>query len=139
MAYLPATVPGPEPTIDDRPFWHHCQARELRFQRCAACRRLRHPPTPACPHCRSRQDEWIAAGTEAELYSFTVVHHPAHEAVEHVVPYNVAIVRFRALDDLRLVSNVVDCAPAALRIGMRLALVWERAGNGLWVPRFRPA
>jgi len=139
VAYLPDAVPGPEPTIDDRPFWDACQARELRFQRCTACGRFRHPPTPACARCKSPGADWVRAADEAELFSFTVVHHPAHDAVAASVPYNVAIVLFRSFDDVRLVSNVVDCPPDALRIGMRLSLVWETAGNGLLVPRFRPA
>ena len=139
MAYLPDGVPGPEPTIDDRPFWDACQARELRFQRCAACGLFRHPPTPACARCKSLRSEWVRAADEAELFSFTVVHHPAHDAVAASVPYNIAIVLFRSFDGVRLVSNVVDCAPDALRIGMRLSLVWEAAGNGTLVPRFGPA
>ena len=139
MAYLPDAVPGPEPTIDDRPFWEACQRRELRFQRCADCGRFRHPPTPACARCKSLRGDWVRAADEAELFSFTVVHHPAHDAVVASVPYNVAIVLFPSFDGVRLVSNVVDCPPDALRIGMRLSLAWEAAGNGLLVPRFRPA
>lgn len=137
MAYLPDGVPGPEPTVDDRPFWEACRARELRFQRCADCGLFRHPPTPACARCRSLRSEWIRAVDEAELFSFTVVHHPAHDAVTASVPYNVAIVLFPSFDGVRLVSNVVDCPPGELRIGMRLSLVWESAGNGMMLPRFR--
>lgn len=139
MAYLPDAVPVPEPTIDDRPFWQFCRARELRFQRCVDCGRFRHPPAPACPDCRSTESVWAAAAAQAELFSFTVVHHAAHEAVAASVPYNVAIVLFRDCGGVRLVSNVVDCPPHALRIGMPLSLVWETARDGQLLPRFRPA
>jgi len=137
MAYLPDAVPSPEPTLDDRAFWEYCDKQELRFQRCTRCGRVRHPPAPACPHCQSFDSDWVEAPDEAELFSFTVVRHAAHPAVSPALPYNVAIVLFRSLDNVRLVSNVVDAAPEDLRIGMRLALVWERAGNGRSIPRFR--
>lgn len=81
----------------------------------------------------------MEAGDEAELFSFTVVHHAAHEAVRTTVPYNIAIVLYPSLDNLRIVSNVVDVAPDDLRIGMKLRLVWEKAGNGMWVPRYSGA
>ena len=139
MAYLPDDLPGPEPTIDDRPFWDACRMRELRFQRCTDCGRFRHPPAPVCARCGSRRSDWVRAADEAELFSFTVVHHAADDAVAASVPYNVAIVLFPSFDGVRLVSNVVDCAADELRIGMRLSLVWEVAGNGVPLPRFRRA
>ncbi|MGE0799112.1 MAG: Zn-ribbon domain-containing OB-fold protein [Lautropia sp.] len=136
MAYLPAAAGSPDPTIDDKPFWAYCAARELRFQQCAGCGRFRHPPAPACPSCRSFASRWVRARDEAELFSFTVVHYAAHPDVESALPYNVAIVRFPSFDDVRLVSNVIDVDPAALRIGMPLRLVWEEAGSGMPLPRF---
>ena len=136
MGYLPASVPSPEPTIDDRLFWEYCGARELRFQRCSDCGRFRHPPGPACPHCHSFRSDYVVARDEAELFSFTIVDHAAHPSVEAVLPYNVAIVLFRSFDNVRLVSNIVDIAPEDIRIGLRLHLVWEEAGNGTLLPRF---
>jgi len=136
VSYLPAGVPSPEPTIDDQPFWDYCAAGELRFQRCPDCARFRHPPAPACPHCHSFRSEYVRAPDEAELFSFTIVHHAAHPAVAGTLPYNVAIVLFRPLDNVRLVSNIVDVAPADIRIGMRLHLVWEEAASGMKIPRF---
>lgn len=138
MSYL-SMLPGPEPTLDDRAFWEHCRARQLRFQRCSGCGRFRAPPQPACPHCQSLESEWVEASGELELFSFTVVHYRAHPAIAEALPYNVAIVRFPALNDVRLVSNVVGVPNTALRIGMKLRLVWESAGNGIPLPRFKPA
>ena len=138
MAYLPDGVPGPEPTFDDNPFWEHCAKGELRFQRCGGCGLVRNPPGPACPRCQSFACDWVAAGDDAELFSFTVVHYSAQGAIAPALPYNVAIVRFPSLNDVRLVSNVIDTPAAGLRIGMELALVFETAGNGRPVPRFRP-
>ena len=111
--------------------------RELRFQRCAACHRFRHPPTPVCSQCRSFESEWVRAPEAGVVFSFTIVHHATHPAVSAVTPYNIVIVDFPACDHTRLVSNLIDATPEEIRIGMPVALVWETAGNGRVVPRFK--
>lgn len=136
MSYLPSGIPGPEPTIDDRPFWEFCDRQELRIQRCARCGRHRMPPRPACPHCQAFEHEWVQASDDAELFSFSVVHQPAHPAISEAVPYNIAIVAFPSCDHARLISNVVDVPNEELRIGMKLKVTWEKAGNGRTIPRF---
>jgi len=137
MAYLPTGLPRPRPTPDDAPFWAACRERRLVFQRCAACGRFRHPPVPVCPACRSPAVTWTEAFGPARLYTFTEVHHAAHAAVRERLPYVVAVVEFPAMDGVRLVSNLVDGTPP--RIGAALELVWEDAGEGLFLPRFRSA
>lgn len=137
MAYLPAEISGPMPTIDDQPFWNYCQQRELRFQRCTNCRRFRHPPAPVCSHCRSFASEWVRAPEAGVVFSYTIVHHPLHPAVTTIVPYNVVVVDFPECDHVCLVSNVIDVPPEQIRIGMEVSLIWETAGNGMLVPRFR--
>jgi len=137
MAYLPDEIPGPRSTVDDQVFWDYCQQRELRFQRCAVCHRFRHPPAPVCPQCRSFESEWMRAPGTGVVFSFTIVHHPAHPAVSAVTPYNVVIVDFPECDHTRLVSNLIDATPEEIHIGLPVALVWETAGNGMIVPRFK--
>lgn len=108
------------------------------FQRCADCGAVRHPPMPVCPECRSFADDWVAATEDAALYTFTVIHHANHDALRDAVPYNAAVVIFPALQNVRLVTNIVDAAPHDLRIGMPLDLVWEEPAPGRVLPRFRP-
>lgn len=136
MAYLPNEISGPLPNDADKMFWHYCQQRELRFQQCGSCRRFRHPPTPVCPHCQSFSNEWVVAPETGVVFSFTIVHHPAHPAMKAVVPYNIVVVDFPAYDHVRLVSNVIDVPTQEIRIGMEVAVTWETAGNGMLVPRF---
>jgi len=137
MPYLPEAIPGPRPSILDQQFWDYCQQRELRFQRCEACRRFRHPPAPACPRCRSFESEWIPAPETGVVFSFSIVHHPAHPAIKEQLPYNIVIVDFPECDHARLVSNLIDATPEEIHIGMPVLLVWETAGNGLLIPRFK--
>lgn len=135
--YLPPLGIG-EPTLPEHvAFWSHCSRRELRFQRCGACAAWRHPPAPVCPHCGSAEVRWEPAPPRGELFSYTVVHHAPSPLLAQAVPYNIAIVSFPGLGDVRLVSNVIDAAPHELRIGMPLALVWQEQAPGKWLPLFR--
>lgn len=130
-------LPSPVPTIDDAPFWQSCREQVLRFQRCAACRRFRHPPGPGCPACASLASAWETASDDAELFAFTVVRHAVSPALLPFIPYNIAVVAFPALDGVRLISNVTDVPPEELRIGLQLVLDWQEAPNGIPLPRFR--
>ena len=132
MTLLDASVfpPGAE----REPFWGHCEKKELCFQRCTACTRWRNPPLPICPRCQSRETEWRLAPDRGEIFTFTIVHYAAHPAFEAVLPYNVVLVRYPELDDLRFISNVIDTND--LRIGQIVQLVWVRATSGRWIPRF---
>jgi hypothetical protein len=127
------------PGVETRPFWEACRRRELRFQRCAECRRFRHPPIPGCPHCGATAVEWCRVEGRGRVYSYTIVHHPALPALEARVPYNVVAVEFDDAPGVRLVSNVLDVAPEELSVGMAVVLVWDEAGPEVVLPRFRRA
>lgn len=139
MSYFPAEMPRPEPDRDDREFWAHCAERRLRFQACARCGALRHPPTPICHACQSTETRWVEAPGTAVIYSYCVVHHPNHPAMASRVPYVVGLVTFPSLPGVRLVTNIIDLPPAEIAIGAEVALWWDDIGEGMWIPRFRPA
>lgn len=136
MPYLPDALPFPEPHPESAPFWAHCRSRRLCFQACAACGRLRHPPGPRCPACRSDAVAWREAPPRGRIFSYTVAHHPADDSVRGRGPYNVILVEFPELPGVRLVSNLIDAEPA---VGMAVALVWEDGPAGQPLPRFRRA
>jgi uncharacterized OB-fold protein len=138
MPYLPESIPGPIPDLHDAPFWENCSQRRLTFQRCADCRRFRHPPTPLCPWCQSRRIEWAAAPARGRVFTWTTIHYAADPSVAGVLPYNVTIVEFPECDGVRLVTNVIDAEPGGFRVGMPVELVWED-GGGAVLPRFRKA
>ena len=138
MAYFETATLVPDPNADDAPFWAHCAAHRLTFQRCAQCGHVVHPPIGVCPACQSFEREWIAAPSDATVFSFTWVHTAAHDAVAGAVPYNVVVVEFPDLPGVRLISNVIDAAPGTLAIGDPLTLVWEAVGE-FALPRFRKA
>ena len=136
MSYFPDTMPRPTPVMYEAEFWNSCATQNLRFQACSDCGQLRHPPTPICPQCHSTNVSWIDAPKEAEIFSFTVVHHASHPAVEEKLPYVVGILTFEGLDGVRLVSNVTDIPTDQVHIGMKVKLWWDDIGEGVYVPRF---
>lgn len=139
MALFPETMPRPEPDMDDAPFWEACARKQLRFQSCAVCGMLRHPPAPICSGCHSTEVVWSPAPAEAEVFSFTVIHHASHAAVADNLPYVVGLVTFPGLPGVKLVTNITDIPLSEVRIGMPLSLWWDDIGDGMHLPRFRPA
>ena len=135
--YLPKVATSLPLLREHAEFWAYCQQRELRFQRCDACDTWRHPPAPVCKKCGCPQYHWDLAPNKAELFSFTVVYHAASSLLRLHVPYNIAIVDFPDLPDIRVVSNVVDASPEELRIGMPVALDWQDDEDGRPLPLFR--
>ena len=135
--YLPELNVGQPQLVPHHLFWDFCGRGELRFQRCTDCGAFRHPPSPLCPGCRSAQSRWDLAPDDAELFSYTVVHHATHPALKEVLPYNVAVVAFPSIGYVRIVSNVVDAAPDELQIGMPLLLTWQASSGDRKLPLFR--
>lgn len=126
--------PDPIPTRDSAFFWDGALRGELLAQACAACGRLRHPPRPMCPHCRSVEREIVRLSGRGLVYSWIVPRHPP--------PFGFAESPIVALVDLeegiRIVSNVVGAATAQLRQGLPVEVGFEPTRGGRAVPVFRP-
>lgn len=129
-------VPAPDP--DSAPFWAGCREGRLLLQKCSGCGAFRYPPGPVCPHCRSREAEWVQSAGRGKVYSWIVVTHPVPKEVYAAdVPYVVALIE---LDEgVRIASNIVGCAPAEVRGDMRVEVRFDDVAPGVTLPRFRPA
>jgi uncharacterized OB-fold protein len=126
---LPALTP------ENRAFWTGGARGELRILRCTACRRWVHPPVASCPACAGRLAAEAASG-RGTVFTFTVNHQPFRPEVPP--PYVIAIVELAEQADLRLPTNVVNCAPDRVACGMTVRAVFERHGE-IFVPLFEPA
>ena len=121
----------------DEPFWRSIGEGKLRLQRCAKCGCFRHPPQPICARCASFEDEWVEASGEATLYSFTIVHHPVHPAVETWVPYATGLVELA--EGVRMVSLIKGVPLDQIVIGMKLRCVFTQVAPDFALPAFEPA
>ena len=81
--------------------------------------------------------EWdhVAASGRGKLHTYTVIHYPQFPGYEFPI--------IAALVDLdegtRLMSNLVGCEPAEVKIGMPLTGEIQRDEDGFALPVFRPA
>ncbi len=130
-------LPLPVPDDETRPFWEFCARGELRVQRCAGCGRLRQPPRPACPECSSFEKEWQRLSGKGTVYSYVISHQAVHPALDGLTPHAVVLVELE--EGVLLTSNLVDCPPAEIEIGMSVAVVFERASEEITLPKFRRA
>ncbi len=118
---------GPEQT-----FWDGLRAGEVRVQRCV-CGHHRFPASRNCPVCHSAEFTWTAAEPEGVVESFCVFHKQYFPALE--VPYAVVQVRLRC--GVRMFSNLQHVPIDRIRIGMQVKAVFENAGDGVTLLRFR--
>ncbi|MBA3302265.1 MAG: OB-fold domain-containing protein [Acidimicrobiia bacterium] len=129
---------------DSGPFWEATARGELRMQACGACGRLRFPPRPMCPWCRSTATDWPLMSGRGTLWSFVVPHPPLLPAYAALAPYNVVVVALEEDATLRLVGNLVASAdgavneidPATIEIDTPVRVVFPPPTGGLVMPRW---
>jgi uncharacterized OB-fold protein len=69
--------------------------------------------------------------------SYTVVRRPVSKAYAAQTPYVVALIELA--EGPTMMSNVVDCAPEAVAIGLPVEVTFERWSDAVSIPVFRPA
>lgn len=117
------------------PFWQAAKERRLVAPQCADCGAFRLPPTPFCPGCQSKAVNWVQLSGKATVYSFAIVHGIPGIPELTLVP---AVVDLPDAPGARLVSNIIDIAPADVKIGMALRVDFSPITNGWMLPVFRP-
>jgi uncharacterized OB-fold protein len=120
--------------LDSAFFWDGLEAGELRIQRCASCNKLRHPPRPMCPYCRSLERDHVVASGRGTIYSFVVHHKPPVPGRDH--PFAVVLVELE--EGTRIVGNVVDLDPSDVKIGMDVEVVFQQNADERVLPLWRP-
>ena len=125
----------PELTPANESFWKGGATGELRMLHCAACDSYVHPPGPRCPRCLGKELAPKALSGRGVVLSVTVNH---QQWAPGPHPYAIAIVELEEQPGLRLMTNVVSCAPEAVRIGMSVRVTFEAHGE-VFVPLFEPA
>ncbi|RJL25129.1 bifunctional MaoC family dehydratase N-terminal/OB-fold nucleic acid binding domain-containing protein [Bailinhaonella thermotolerans] len=124
----------PAKNQDTEFFWEGVAAGELRIQRCGDCGALRHPPGPMCLACRSTATGYTVAAGTGEVYSYVVHHHPPVPGRE--TPFVVAVVALP--EGVRVVGNVVDCAPEDVGIGLPVRVTFQAMDDELTLPMWTP-
>jgi uncharacterized OB-fold protein len=128
--------PLPVPDTGTKEFWEGCQRHELLIQRCEECHSYRYPPSPVCPRCFSMNAKWDKVSGKVEVYTFSVVRVPLGRDWESDIPYTIGVIQ---LDEgVRMVSNIVDCKPEDIKIGMKVEVTFDDVTDQITLPKFKP-
>ena len=127
-------IPELPPDPDAAPWWEGIAAGELRFQRCRACGEPIFYPRARCPYCFADDPQWLVSEGTGSIFAFTVVHRAPSKEMASRTPYVVALIE---LDEgFRMMSNIVDCPPGAVRVGLPVEVVFRIADDGRRIPCF---
>ena len=96
------------------------------------------PPAADCPDCGGALVARPVSG-RGTVFTYTVNYQPFNPAVP--VPYVIAIVELEEQADLRIATNIVDCEPDSVYVGLPVEVRFERQdvdGDDVYVPVFAP-
>jgi uncharacterized protein len=125
---LPALDP------DTEFYWRSGADGRLRIARCVGCRTYIHPPLPRCGVCGGQTAPEAVSG-RGRVASFTVNHQPWLPGL--AVPYVFAAVELAEQAALYVLTNIIDCPPETMRIGMGVEVCFESVAD-VFLPMFRP-
>jgi len=123
-------IPAPKVLPETQAYWTAADQGRLLVKRCNSCGQVHHYPRDICPHCLSVDTVWQDAAGTGVVYSFSTM--GVGDAA-----YTLAFV---TLDEgVTLMTNLVDCDPAQVRIGDKVKVVFQPSQGGHAVPMFTPA
>lgn len=129
--------PLPEIQPFTRPFWDAARAGRLLVQLCKDCDARIFFPRRQCPECWSDNLDWLQASGKGVVYAFSVTYEGVEEAFVPDLPIILAWVDLP--EGIRMQTNILDCDPQNVYIGMEVQVVFKRATEQIALPYFRPA
>lgn len=127
----------PRPNPETTAYWEGCRKHELLIQRCSHCGEYQFYPRILCSACMSEHVEWVQAAGCGRVLTFTIVRRAVSEAYAPDVPYVVALIQLE--EGPKMMSNVIQCNPDSVVVGMPVEVVFEDWSEEITVPKFRPA
>ncbi|MFX1675099.1 Zn-ribbon domain-containing OB-fold protein [Paraburkholderia sp. A2WS-5] len=125
----PRRIPAPRVLPEAMPFWEAAKDGRLLVKRCEDCGETHYYPRDICPHCMSANTEWLDTKGLGTVYSFSTMG-------KDEARYTLAFV---SLDEgVTMLTNLVDCDPAAVSIGQRVKVVFKPSEGAYPVPMFAP-
>ena len=129
--------PLPKPTPETKPYWDAAKQHRLAIQRCNDCAKHYFYPRPLCPHCLSRNVEWVQASGRGILHTFVINHRPPR-GFPVAPPYVIGIIDLE--EGARILAQVVDLEPdpAKIRCDTPVEVIFEDVTAEITLPKFRP-
>jgi uncharacterized OB-fold protein len=132
----PKPRPAPIADHDSAPYWSALHEGRLLVQRCQDCDEYQLYPRDRCLACRGPVS-WQEASGRGTIYSFTVIRQNYARPFRDWIPYVVALVDLE--EGPRIMSNVVDCDPDAVQVGMPVEAKFEIVSDDAGIALFTPA
>jgi uncharacterized protein len=104
-------------------FWTGGADGRLRITRCTRCGMWVSRPAEDCPNCGGAFEARPVSG-RGTVHTYTINHQPFNPAVP--VPYVIAIVELVEGPELRIATNIVDCEPDSVHVGLAVEARFER-------------
>jgi uncharacterized OB-fold protein len=94
-------------------------------------------PRIACPGCLSTALSWESISGQGSIYSYSVVWRPKNAAFDPHLP--IVMVAVELDGGPLLITDLVECDPDSIEIGMPVEACFSALDGGPVLPRFRPA
>ena len=120
-------------------FWDGVAAGRLMILRCDSCGFYIHLPKIVCRRCLSASLTPTEVSGRGVLTTWTVPLQPFDPYYQAHLPYVLAVVELEEQANLKMVTNMVDCEEADLRIEMPVAVTFREIVPGLTLPLFAPS
>ncbi|MAE96760.1 MAG: hypothetical protein CL910_19095 [Deltaproteobacteria bacterium] len=130
----PARIAAPR-GHDNSAWWAEVDAGKIPIQTCNQCGELFHPPRPMCGKCGAMDMGYVTSSGKGTIHTFTVIHHPQFPGYD----FPILAVLVDLEEGTRLMSNMVDCKPEDLHVGMAVQGSVEEGEDGMKLPVFRRA
>ena len=131
------TRPLPAPDLDSKPYWDAARQHKLMMQKCRSCGHISFPPHHYCRGCRGSDLEWTEVSGKGTVYTFSIMHDNLVRGLDP--PFVLAQVELEEQSGLRLIANIQEVDPKAVRIGMPVRLIFEDVSADISLPQFVPA
>jgi uncharacterized protein len=129
----------PLPRIDEdsQLYWVSAHDHALKLQQCDNCGQYRFYPSHACHFCQSLSFHWQPVSGRGEVYTYSVLLRARGNPFEDLLPLIVVLVKLE--EGPVMMSNLFNCEPEAVRIGMPVTLSYEDVNGEVTLPIFVPS
>jgi len=119
-------------------FWEGARAHRLLIQRCDRCGLYLHWPRPICRRCQSFDLTPSEVSGNGVIYTFTIAEQAFHPWFADKLPFVIAVVELVEQPNLKLVTNIVNCPPHAVRCDSEVEVVFQPISDEITLPMFQP-
>ena len=128
--------PLPEIQSYSQGFWDGTKQHKLMVQHCNDCDANIFYPRRDCPECWSQNLGWIESSGRARVFTYSVTYEGVEQIFVEDLPIIVAWVDLP--EGIRMTTNLVECEPEDLSIGMEVEVVFRDVTDEITLPFFRP-